>query len=372
MGALCLSACGNLATPRSAAPVPEHLHVPLGADVAGMQLLPDSSGWAISGHRLVITHNAGESWATSTLPGTGSIETAFFLDSKTGWVITRMADGSGGSLFETSNAGNSWRLLSHLDFSSQFGIGPISLTFADLAHGWIVVDEASHGGYSRAFLLRTENGGMTWSRLPMPHSAPVIFTSPLDGYSGGGPSARGAFFTHDGGNSWFRVEGLATPAPYKSVWFELPVFRNANTGVLPATFGDANGNALAIGAYTTQDGGRTWNYGGSIAAPDSLNATLFPLGVADANNWLAMIPTASANSIIGRIPNRTRDGGKTWARLQANVLPVGVQRIEFANSQVGWALVNESGCRSGKTDCFNNTGLLATSDGGSTWSALPI
>ena len=49
-------------------------------------------------------------------------------------------------------------------------------------------------------------------------------------------------------------------------------------------------------------------------------------------------------------------------------IPVGVLEVQFANNGDGWALVNQSGCRSFKSDCWSSQlHIEQTDDGGHNW-----
>jgi hypothetical protein len=66
----------------------------------------------------------------------------------------------------------------------------------------------------------------------------------------------------------------------------------------------------------------------------------------------------------------TTDGGSSW-QLEARVaLPVGVQRLAWATREAGWALAAEGRCD--EAACLSATRLWRTSDGGRTWTPMPV
>lgn len=335
-----------------------------------MQLVSGEAGWALDANALLLSRDGGGSWQPITPAGVNAaeIDTAFFLNLGVGWIVSQPPPGSEIEFYRTKNTGTSWQRLSVIPV--QAGVARAThLVFVDEQHGWLVVDQGSHGGSSSAILFRSVDGGMTWRQSVMPHSAPVVFMTALDGFSAGGPTARGTFVTHDGGQSWSPLPKPSVPSAYATSWFDLPLFRTATDGVLPATFGYASGSPLAIGAYTTTDGGRSWSYGGSVAT-QSDNRYVFPLGVADPDDWIALVPQTASGSPPGRAIMVTHDRGRSWTRLNATVLPVGVEALSFSSPQFGWALVSESGCQSYKSECLTNAGLVSTRDGGVTWSQI--
>jgi photosystem II stability/assembly factor-like uncharacterized protein len=59
----------------------------------------------------------------------------------------------------------------------------------------------------------------------------------------------------------------------------------------------------------------------------------------------------------------TLDGGITWLQINQQITPgENLVQIEFVNSQVGWALVD---------DGTGHTRLYQTSDAGYTWQIMP-
>jgi hypothetical protein len=78
-----------------------------------------------------------------------------------------------------------------------------ALSFANDAHGWLLVQAASTANFSRAALFRTVDGGQSWSALAAPPVAGrILFTSAERGYLVGGASQSQLFTTQDGGASW--------------------------------------------------------------------------------------------------------------------------------------------------------------------------
>jgi hypothetical protein len=66
----------------------------------------------------------------------------------------------------------------------------------------------------------------------------------------------------------------------------------------------------------------------------------------------------------------TTDGGRTWTAVAATGLPVNVAVLDLTGPTSATAVVVDSGCAGFKTDCWYRDYLVATSDGGRTWTHL--
>jgi DNA-binding CsgD family transcriptional regulator/photosystem II stability/assembly factor-like uncharacterized protein len=128
-----------------------------------------------------------------------------FIDPKTGWALCAESSQSGddNKLFQTSDAGDDWKLLAVLPWDS------ISLQFIDERHGWLL---------NFAGLSVTNDGGHSWHQIaafqPTGHIAPIFsdahFVSTTNGFLSyaldlAGPSA--IFGTQDGGWTWTQLYG---------------------------------------------------------------------------------------------------------------------------------------------------------------------
>jgi photosystem II stability/assembly factor-like uncharacterized protein len=196
--------------------------------------------------------------------------------------------------------------------------------FLDPTLGWATGDSNT--------ILKTTDGGATWTRLGERQEGQnrftaIVFTSATDGWA---DVERGSLLhTSDGGESW----QPAAPLP--------------NRGGLRAGC-VRNGVRYQIGTnelYLTRDGGRSWTSLGELPRND-YEAIFF---LDDQNGWVS--------GSGGRIAS-TRDGGKTWTE---HTPPVQAQLLEvqFATPQIGWLLPHRG----------HQGGLLATIDGGVTWSS---
>lgn len=376
----CAGAQGLGSSRSGTAAPPPLLHVTPGSQIAAAELVSPTVGWALTAGRLAVTSNGGLTWATITPPGVraASIRAVTAIGSNgLRLVVSPQSfgpDASTYTAYASDDSGRTWASTPIRITSSPDRLGSLFLNFSGSLHGWLTVDRGSHGPFSYADLYRTSDGGSTWTGpIQLPQSAPVEFVADgKTGFSAGGAAARGAYVSHDSGVSW-QPFSLAAPAPYQEADLDTPHFVGATDGVMPALFRDADGNFPAFGFYVTVDGGRTWSLATTHANPEPRSGRL-TFGSYDMDNLAATLPLPP--SPIGDIaPGQriavTHDRGKSWNE-SGQVLSGAAQEFSFATTVAGWAVVNEAGCRSGKTDCFSDTGLFATHDGGQTWQQLSV
>jgi hypothetical protein len=231
--------------------------------------------------------------------------------------------------------------------------GEGNLCFVDSAHGWLNLDVASSPNFRRGLLLATEDGGSTWKRLPgdPQRYGSVGFANKDDGWLAGGPGDQHLYATHDGGNSWQEV---LLKAPKQSGGAIYPVFRQppvfkGSKGFLPVTFHGPEETPSALVLYTTSDGGRIWQVQQVLRSTG--NERWIPSALIDST---LIIPTGSR----GRLALTTVAAERKTSKSAAVVSPAlvsGGSEVSFADVNHGWALAG---------------GLMATTDGGATWTDI--
>jgi photosystem II stability/assembly factor-like uncharacterized protein len=103
-------------------------------------------------------------------------------------------------------------------------------------------------------------------------------------------------------------------------------------------------------------------------------ATFDPMGVPipSGGNASAVAALGSITwvSTGGGIIQETTDGGQTWTAVTAAGLPINVSSLDLTGPTSATAVVVDSGCAGFKTDCWYRNYLVATTDGGRTWTHL--
>jgi photosystem II stability/assembly factor-like uncharacterized protein len=251
-----------------------------------------------------------------------------FTDEQRGW-----AAGSKGTVLSTEDGGRTWRALKRPTEDALRDV-----FFADARTGWLVCERSlyalSRMEESRSYLLKTTDGGATWTRVEVTGTdASVVLTRVVfaDARRGWALGEMGALYaTQDGGATWMRQR-----VPTQHL-------------LLGASFLDSTqGWLVGAGATVlqTSDGGTEWR-GASVVAEDAtrLNAVSF----ADARRGWAV----GASGVV----MATTNGGRTWTRQQSNTGD-DLSDVKFFDAQEGWAV-------------GANGAIIHTEDGGATWTQV--
>jgi photosystem II stability/assembly factor-like uncharacterized protein len=380
-GAL-LAGCGTFSPADARAPVPQ-----TNPEIRAAHLFTPKSGWVLTADRVLTTVNGGMTWADVTpriigtagfaAPGSAPsqnarlLETAFFLNPTQAWAVvggpavTTACSLVPLDLFTTSDGGRHWSSRRMTATTQCDTPGPVYLTFIDSMRGWLIVDQGSNANFMKFDGFRTADGGVTWTKMAYPQSAPLLFVDPKDGFSvGAGDAQSGAYGTHDGGRTWKR---LALNGSFS----ELPAFSNEREGVLAGQVMDPSGGTASVAYYSTNDAGKSWRLSADVRNPDSRTSAQ-SLGIVNAASWLAAFLVAGP--VRGATYTRlkaTRDGGRTWEWLPATVPGAFEGQVSFAGA-TGWGVLVDAGCRGFKTDCYTNWSLVRTVDAGAHWTRLPV
>jgi photosystem II stability/assembly factor-like uncharacterized protein len=203
--------------------------------------------------------------------------------------------------------------------------------------GWIVGELGN--------ILRTDDGGGTWTRQHAGIKKPLLAISCVDEQTAwiGGKSGM-LYRTIDGGATW---EAL-TSGTTKHI-FDLE-FRDARHGVAVGDWG--------LLMYT-EDGGNRWT---NIGMPDDL--TLSPMAEDiglepdDIILYALAMPDDTHGWTVGEFGTimATNDGGRTWHQ-QRSPVDTTLFGVHFDNRHEGWAVGTDAE-------------ILHTQDGGGTWRRI--
>lgn len=340
--------------------------------VESMKLLTSESGWAATDKKLFWTSDGGSHWKDITprlKREEQNVSSIFFLDSSAGWVLLHCGD----SLFRshdplvlksdrdlrrddacfevasTLDSGRSWSIVhpavadpvSNPEDGSGFSAGTF-LDFADRQHGWAILKNGTHSGVSMGVMLRTTDGGRTWTQLKshLPMAEHFHFVDPKMGWMAGGPE-HDLYVTRDAGDSWQKVDSLPDMGD------DLPVFQDEHRGLLPV------GKAL----LATGDGGKTWKQTRPLTSlPD--DATLdvvYPSVIAASRKSEHEPRSESQYIVVSRLSLYTfaEDGNVSVNTARVPVAGGGAIQLSFLDRHQGWANLSGS--------------LFATRDAGRNW-----
>jgi photosystem II stability/assembly factor-like uncharacterized protein len=110
----------------------------------------------------------------------------------------------------------------------------------------------------------------------------------------------------------------------------------------------------------TTDAGRSWS---QIAMPGTGQTPETADFLDDADGWLLTFTTTTAKTPpLATTLWVTPDGGANWTQMSARASADQITGVQFVTSELGWATTFNSDTQA--------SGLLQTSDGGSTWTPV--
>ncbi len=285
---------------------------PNGISIRGSSVVNDQIAW-FSGAKgsFVKTTDAGKTWLWDSISAYTHLDFRdihAFSDKE----ALLLSAGFPAKILKTLDGGKSW---TEKYSDTTKGVFFNSMDFWDKNNG-IAVGDPLTGGF---MLIKTSNGGESWSRIPIenipqPIEAEAQFAASgtcitTFGESGacfvtGGAAAR-VFLSNDKGNSWKVVD-----SPIMS--------GKASKGIFSVCFDD-NGNSIIIGgdyqeatltentAAYSYDGGQSWK----------LSEKTPPSGF---NSAVAYIPQSNSKFLLAsgtEGSNLSIDGGKNWTMIDS-------------------------------------------------------
>lgn len=256
----------------------------------------------------------------------GLIQEIQFTDPLTGFLMHEVAEGgvASSALMKTTDGGNTWSRID--DFYFYRG----SFCFLSNDTGFVVTDSPE------LTLHTTHDGGINWESRPIPFELNPLVIKFADNLHGMIGSHAKAIITHDGGLNWTEV----VPALFGN--YDILDIEYRHEQEIWAT-GHCYGNHAIL---KTTDGGTTW---------EEIPISDFE-GAADLffhTDSIAFL--ASYNKIL-----RSDDGGTTWYQaLCTNEHPISLRKVFFPSAATGYAI--------GEGE-FEN--MLKSVDGGITWKPL--
>ena len=324
---------------------------------AARRVLPAASCLLLTAICLLPTaYSHAAAWGRQKTGTFAWLHAVFFVDERRGW-----AAGGKGALLSTSDGGATWEVS-----KSPTEDAVRDLFFQDAETGWMLCERSMFKPMEKdesvSYLLKTTDGGRTWSRVEVTRGADVDlklaglrFADRERGWVFGEMGAL--FVTQDGGATWTRQR-----VPTRHL-------------LLGASFLDARTGWLSGGGLTvlkTSDGGATWHAGtvflpasGAEAQQQSEPKVVGP-GEVSGQQEPARRFSRRLNAVCFVSPERgwavgsggviiaTADGGRTW-RPQTSGVGDDLFDVKFFDAREGWA-VGLGGA------------MLHTTDGGLRWA----
>jgi photosystem II stability/assembly factor-like uncharacterized protein len=333
----------------------------------GTHFINATTGWIATqnGGRVYATTDGGVTWTNSITDGLVVPNSVYFINATTGYVTNN----NNGNVFKTTDGGATWTVgvtLSEPQYATSalgntvYSVGRSGTTFKSTDDGvtftalsttvtytqirMIKFINANLGigtagstttGDSLGFLIKTTNGGATWSDVGY-NFKNIVYSvatpSPTTWYVGRGRNA--IFKTTDAGATFVQQTTPITLTPnFNDIGF----------------VDDNNGYAFTStgGIIRTTDGGTTW---ANANTPFGTTA-IYAAHVFSANKTIAVGGSAKAFM--------TTDGGATWTAVTTNI-PGSFFTVRFYDDNFGVIAGYNS----------PNPVASKTTDGGVTWTAL--
>jgi photosystem II stability/assembly factor-like uncharacterized protein len=230
------------------------------------------------------TTDGGENWQKQILNTDQDINEIYFRNDDNGYVV------AGKKMFLTDDAGRSWREIKIYKPTDFKNLTPefLSIRYADKKRGLIVGSLLNkEGEVVDSLVLRTDDGGETWSRILVPSKLELYHLDFVDSSRGWIVGDKGLILvTYDGGVNW-QIQNSKTERSLYSV-----DFRDSEEGY-------AVGGKGTI--LRTENGGAIWE-----TVKTNFPNTFLRINFADdKNGWIV----GYGGTIL-----RSSDKGRSWIK----------------------------------------------------------
>jgi photosystem II stability/assembly factor-like uncharacterized protein len=301
------------------------------AEFRGLSTAGGSVVW-VSGTRgrYARSTDGGRSWHVDSVPAAAALDfrAVQALDARRAWLMSAGdADKGQARIYRTTDAGAHWALVYSTE---QKGVFLDAIAFWDAQHGIAISDPVD----GRFFLVTTNDGGGSWTRVPPEH---LPQAQPGEAAF----AASGSCLTIEGqSNVWIGTGGGATARILHSAdrgrtWTvaDAPIHAgSASSGIFSVAFRDGSRGVAVGGDYQmvrgglpnvalTEDGGRSWR---TAKGP-------LPVGYLSA---VSFVPGSSSLVAVGLAGTAfSSDGGESWHMVDS----VAYNSVRFEAPGAGWA-----------------------------------
>jgi hypothetical protein len=146
---------------------------------------------------------------------------------------------------------------------------------------------------------------------------------------------------------------LTKPSDFSGAFaVEPPVFTSSTTGVLVAVYAPNEGQQVKFAVYSTADTGATWTLGATLSFNTYPSPT--PFSVIASGEVFAASTATNGSVTLYDLPA----GASSWTPITTTTgsLLAGITSLSFFDATRGWAVTK--------------AGLIATTDGGVTWTVV--
>src|SRR2546425_278205 len=345
-------------------------------------LVSSSSAWQLIGPQ-------PSDWPSgfSFSPVCGRV-TALAVDTRS-WEVVYLG-GAVGGVWKTTDGGTTWTPLT--DTQASLSVGSIELdpSNPDTVYVGTGEDDFAGDNYYGAGILKSTDGGTTWTQIPGPFVGPdgpgqfcgggfigALAVSPtnsqviLAGAAFFCAAQSGVYLTTNGGASWTKV---LAHSPGTAAFFD------AKTGNAYAALGSPFGGNANNGVYVSTNGGTSWT------TDDGTSPNTLPAATSMGRIALAEFPgnpptlfagvsngANNSSTLLGVF--KSTDGGANWTKLTnapAYCSPAGGSPQCFFDNVVAVNPRNSSMILVGGSgvDSRGSGTVFQSLDGGTTWADI--
>ena len=284
--------------------------------------------WASgSGGTVLRTTDGGKTWQHLTVT-TDQLDFRDIdaIDENTAYVLS-IGNGPASRIYRTNDAGKTWTMQFKNEEPKAFFD---AMSFWDANHGLVIGDSVE----GKLWIMRTENGGRTWSQVSPAALPPALENEGAFAASGtniavlgkshawigmGAATKSRVLRTDDGGRTWKVAETPLASGPSAGI-FSI-AFRDLKHGVIVGGDYRKESDADHNLAFTS-DGGVTWTLG---------------TGLSGFRSVVAYVPDARTPALVSVGPTGTdysQDDGRTWRPIEGD----GFDTFSFVRGDFsGWA-----------------------------------
>lgn len=306
------------------------------ARLRGVSAVSDRVAWASgSGSTVLRTADGGATWQKLQI----STDALDFRDidainSQTAYVLS-IGNGPLSRIYKTTDGGSNWTQQFKNDDPKAFYD---AMSFWDSHHG-LVIGDSIDGNFC---IMRTENGGQTWTKVPASALPPALENEGAFAASGTNIAVSGKTHAWIGTGAARQARVLRTTDRGRT-WrvANTPLAAASSAGIFSIAFRDLKHGVVVGGDYTkekeavanlavTFDGGETWTLVKGLSGYRSAVAYV------PVNSKSRQIPMLVAVGPSGA--DYSSDDGRTWERLEGH----GFDTLSFVPARarrwpIGWA-----------------------------------